>query len=226
MFRARTKNILLACLCFVPVMATLAQHGDSARLLKLQAPDSFCVEMRTSIGNMVIQVNRHWSPLAADRFYQLVTSGYFNDSRLFRSNRKYLQFGIGNDSAVNAFWDRHPIKDEPVIQKNSRGTISFAISGPNSRSASVFLNKIDNPKLDTIQGGMGFPPFGQIIQGDSLLALFENRYEDSVVFKHWDSMVNKGNAYTDSVLPGLDRVILIKVVECSSAFEKGAMKKD
>ena len=226
MFWIRTKNLVLACLFCVPVTATLAQHGDSARLLKLQAPDSFCVQMHTSIGNLLIRVNRPWSPLAADRFYQLVTSGYFNDSRFFRSNRKYLQFGIGNDSAVNAFWDRHPIKDEPVIQKNTRGAISFAISGPNSRSASVFLNKIDNPKLDTIQGGSGFPAFGEIIQGDSLLSLFENRYEDSVVFKHWDSMVNKGNAYTDTVLPGLDRITVITVVECSSAPEKGSIKKD
>ena len=203
-----------------------AQPKDTLHLLQLHAPDTFCVQMVTSKGSMIIRINRSWSPLGADRFYQLVTSHYYDNSRLFRSNRKYLQFGISNDSAVNVFWDRHAINDEQLIQKNTAGTISFAMGGPNSRSASVYFNKVDNPKLDTIQHGTGFPGFGTIIEGDSLLAVFENKYEDSVVFKEWDSMMVKGNAYTDRVLPRLDYIISMSLTECGPFYNKEAFRKD
>ena len=203
-----------------------AQPADTLHLLKLNAPQVFHVQMITSRGTMIVEVNKQLAPVAADRFYQLVISGYFNDSRLFRSNKKYLQFGIGQDSAVNVFWERHPINDEPVIQKNVAGTISFAMSGPNSRVASVYFNKVDNPKLDTIQHSTGFPVFGKIIQGDSLLAAFENKYEDSVVFKEWDSMMVKGNAYTDRVLPELDHILSMSIIERDPVYYKDPGKKD
>jgi len=219
------KKIFLVVVVLFTIQILIAQPLDTARLLKIKAPESFCVQMNTNKGIMIIEVNRQWAPLGTDRFYQLVTSKYFDDSRLFRSNKKYLQFGIANDSAVNSFWDRHPIKDEPVIQKNSAGTISFAMGGPDSRSASVYFNKMDNPKLDTIQHSTGFPAFGKIVQGDSLLSVFENKYEDSVVFKEWDSMMTKGNSYIDHALPGLDQIISISVIECP-AHDTDPMRKD
>lgn len=207
------KQLLLAGLSFFLIARIQAQPADTSQLLQLKAPMVYHVQMNTTVGQLTIEVNRQVAPLAADRFYQLVSSGFYNDSRLFRSNKKYLQFGIGNDSAVNAFWDRHPINDEPVIQKNVAGSISFATAGPNTRTTSVYFNKIDNPKLDTIQHGTAFPSFGKVVAGDSLLAVFENKYEDSVVFKHWDAMTTKGNAYTDRELPGLDKIINMRIVE-------------
>ena len=220
------KKLLLLSIPFFASLHLASQPSDTLQLLQLKAPDIYCVKVHTDIGDMVIEVNKEWASLAADRFYQLVSSGFFTDTRFFRSNKKYLQFGISSDSAVNAFWDRHPIKDEQVIRKNEAGTISFAMGGPNTRTTSVYFNKIDNPKLDTIQNSTGFPAFGKIIQGDSVLALFENKYEDSVVFKEWDSMMVKGNTYTDRVLPGLRRIIAMEIVACKLPDTKQSARKE
>ena len=208
---------LIAALVITHLLS--AQPSDTVNLLKLKAPDVFCVQVTTNIGSMIVEVNSAWGILAANRFYQLVVWGFYYDSRIFRSTVKYLQFGINSDSAINAFWNRHPIKDEPVIQKNSAGTISFAKGGPDSRTSSVYFNKIDNPKLDTLQKGFAFPAFGKIIQGMELLAKFENKYPDSVVFKHWDGMASKGNAYTDKVLPGLSYIISMDIVSCQPPYK-------
>jgi len=200
------KHLLSIAICFLCISTALAQPKDTSALLAMKAPANYFVQMNTSIGSFLLEVNKAWAPLAADRFYQLVSSGFYDDSRLFRSNIKYLQFGISKDSAVNAFWDRHPINDEPVIQKNTAGTISFATGGPNTRTTSVYFNKIDNPKLDTNRNGMAFPAFGKIVSGDSILKKVSNVYVDSVVFSHWDNINVKGNAYTDSVMPRLEKI--------------------
>ncbi|MGB4843513.1 MAG: peptidylprolyl isomerase [Ferruginibacter sp.] len=219
------KLFLLSILSF-KFLQGIAQPADTLQLLNLKAPDVYCVRVQTDIGDMTIEVNKAWAAIAADRFYQLVSSGFFTNTRFFRSNTKYLQFGIAADSAVNAFWDRHPIKDETVILKNTTGTISFAMAGPDTRTTSVYFNKTDNPKLDTIQNSTGFPAFGKLIAGDSLLALFENKYPDSVVFKEWDSMTVKGNKYTDHVLPGLRRIIRMEIVACKPTGTKSPARKE
>ena len=220
------KEILLLSILSVKFLQLIAQPADTLQLLKLKAPEVYCVQVHTDIGDMTVEVNKAWAGIAADRFYQLVSSGFFTDTRFFRSNKKYLQFGISGDSAVNAFWDRHPLKDEPVILKNTTGTISFAMGGPDTRTSSVYFNKTDNPKLDTIQNSTGFPAFGKLIAGDSLLALFENKYPDSVVFKEWDSMVVKRNAYTDRVLPGLRHLNSMEIVVCKSSGTRSPGRKD
>lgn len=220
------KKILMLSILSLKLLQLIAQPADTLQLLKLKAPDTYCVNVHTDIGDMTIEVNKAWAAIAADRFYQLVSSGFFTDTRFFRSNTKYLQFGISGDSAVNAFWDRHPVKDEAVNLKNTAGTISFAMAGPDTRTSSVYFNKTDNPKLDTIQNSSGFPAFGKLIAGDSLLALFENKYADSVVFKEWDSMTVKGNAYTDRVLPGLRHIISMEIIACKPTGTKSAGRKD
>ncbi len=205
------KRFFLVAAIFIIDQSGFAQPKDSTKLLRQTSPAIYQVDMQTTLGEMVIEVYKSWSPLAADRFYQLVKSGFYNNSRLFRSNQKYLQFGVANDSAINAFWDRHTIKDEPVLQKNVAGTISFAMGGPDTRTASVYFNKIDNPKLDTIHAAKGFPPFGKIINGFDIIGKFENKYPDSVVFKHMDIIANKGNQYADSIMPGLASIISMKI---------------
>jgi len=220
------KKIRLLSILLAAMLQARAQPADTLGLLNLKAPAVYCVKVQTDIGAMTIEVNKAWAPIAADRFYQLVRSGFFDDTRFFRSNTKYLQFGIGADSAVNAFWDRYPLKDEPVNLKNTAGTISFAMGGPNTRTSSVYFNKIDNPKLDTIQNSTGFPGFGKLIAGESVLALFENKYPDSVVFKQWDAMVAKGNAYTDVVLPGLRRILKMEIVMCNPTGTTSPARKE
>jgi peptidyl-prolyl cis-trans isomerase A (cyclophilin A) len=207
----RTLSIFLVA--FLISISGNSQPKDTMSLLQMNAPEYYKARLQTSAGVIEIEVQKKWAPLAAKRFYQLVKSGFYNNSRMFRSNKKYLQFGIADDSAVNAFWDRRPFADEPVLLKNDSANISFATAGPNTRTTSVYFNKVNNPKLDTIRNGMAFPAFGKITMGFEVLAHVENIYVDSIVFAHWDSMTVKGNSFTDSVLPGLVILESIKIIE-------------
>merc|ERR1719478_993344 len=56
--------------------------------------------------------------------------------------------------------DRH-MKDDPVHESNIRGRLSFAAAGRDSRTTQVFINFVDNSKLDR----MGFAPFGEVVRG-------------------------------------------------------------
>ena len=109
-------------------------------------------------------MHRDWAPIGADRFYNLVKNGFFDDVRFFRVISNFMvQFGINGSPTVSAIW-RNPavqLKDDPVKQSNKRGYITFATGGPNTRTTQVFINFKDNAFLD----GQGFSPFGEVSQG-------------------------------------------------------------
>ena len=116
----------------------------------------------TSKGAFVVQVTRAWAPQGADRFYNLVKSGFYDNVRFFRVISGFMvQFGISGDPAVMAGWRNAPINDDKVVQSNKRGFITFAMAGPNTRTSQVFINFADNARLD----GSGFAPFGQVVSG-------------------------------------------------------------
>src|SRR6266446_10821423 len=118
-----------------------------------QAPDSFRARFSTTTGNFVILVHRAWAPRGADRFYNLVRSGYFDGVRFFRVIPGFMaQFGIHGDPHVAAAWRDAMIPDDPVRQHNARGTVSFATAGPGTRTTQLFINYGDNNRLD----GVGF----------------------------------------------------------------------
>jgi len=130
--------------------------------LTATAPDVFQARFETSKGDFVIEVHRDWSPNGADRFYNLVANGFYDDVRFFRVIDGFMaQFGIHGDSAVAAVWREARIPDDEVLQSNTRGFISYAMGGPNTRTTQVFINFGDNSRLDE----MGFPPFGQVVEG-------------------------------------------------------------
>jgi len=121
-----------------------------------QAPAAYKVKFDTSKGPFVIEVHRDWAPLGADRFYNLVKNGFFNNARFFRVISGFMvQFGINADPRLSAVWRDANINDDPVKQSNTRGMITFATRGPNTRTTQVFINYADNNRLD-----MGFAPFG------------------------------------------------------------------
>ena len=126
-----------------------------------QAPETYKVNLDTSKGPVVIEVTRAWAPRAADRFYNLVNSGFYDGNRFFRVVSFVVQFGINGDPAVSRLWSNLPIPDEPVKQKNRRGMVTFAALGKDSRRTQVFINVKDNLSLDK----QGFPPFGRVISG-------------------------------------------------------------
>src|SRR5205085_540678 len=113
-------------------------------------------------GDILIEVRRDLSPHGADRFYNLVRAGFFDDSRFFRVRAGFIaQFGIPGDPAIAAVWRDQTIPDDPVRESNTRGTISYAMTGPNARTTQLFINLGDNSRLDKD----GFAPIGKVIEG-------------------------------------------------------------
>jgi len=125
----------------------------------LRAPERFAVELDTTKGPVVIDVTRAWAPRGADRFYTLVQLGYFRQVAFFRVVEGFMaQLGIHGDPAVNQLWEHRRIPDDRPTQHNTRGMVSFATSGPDSRVNQFFINFGDNSRLDP----MGFAPFGRV----------------------------------------------------------------
>lgn len=175
-----------------------------------KAPDQYEVLLETSQGNVVIEVTREWAPLGADRFYNLVQMGYFTDIAFFRAIKGFMvQFGIHGEPKVAAMWRNARIKDDAVTQSNLRGMITFATSGPNSRTTQLFINVNDNANLDA----MGFSPFGKVSEtkGGGIQVI------DSLFMEYGEGaprgrgpnqglIQQKGNAYLKESFPKLDYI--------------------
>lgn len=176
-----------------------------------QAPATYKVKLNTTKGDIVIQVNRDWSPNGADRFYNLVKIGYFKDVVFFRAVPNFMvQFGIHGDPAVNAKWKEANIKDDAGKEgvSNDVGYLTFAKTGrPNSRSTQFFINIGNNGRLDS----MGFTPIGKVVEGmDNFMKLNteygENKPADQPGFQ------SKGNAYILGEYPNLDMIKSAQIV--------------
>jgi len=127
-------------------------------------PEIFTAHFLTDISDtpITIQVNRSLAPLGADRFYDLIQDGFYNQSALFRVVPDFvLQFGISGNSSMNEKWLDSVIKDDPVLGSNTKGTISYATDGPDTRTSQVFINYANNSRLDKL----GFAPFGEVVSG-------------------------------------------------------------
>ena len=170
------------------------------------APASYKVKFDTSKGVFVVQVTRAWAPQGADRFYNLVKSGFYDNVRFFRVISGFMvQFGINGDPAVMAKWRGAPIKDDPVTQSNRRGTITFATAGPNTRTSQVFINFVDNSNLDR----MGFAPFGRVVSGMDVVDKLNAEYGEGAPRGRGPDqgrMQMEGNAYLAKDFPRLDYI--------------------
>ena len=185
-----------------------------ATLLKLKCPDTARVEFITTKGNFTVEVYRKWSPLGADQFYQLVRSGYYNNTIIFRVVKDYLvQFGVNQDKPKNLFWQGKNIKDEPLVGSNTEGTLCFSRGAPNTRKTSIFINLRDNLTYDTmtVAGVTGFVPFARIVSGMNVAKNFFSEYGNETL-KSADTIYFKGNAWMLKKYPGLDLIQEAKVV--------------
>jgi peptidyl-prolyl cis-trans isomerase A (cyclophilin A) len=153
--------IVLAPACSTQRSASSALMDPASPAVNETAPETYRVLFSTNKGDFTIQVNRDWAPRGADRFYNLVKNGFYDDVRFFRVIREPSPFGISGDPAVSAKWANANLEDDPVKQSNTRGRISFATAGPNTRTTQVFINYGDNSRLDA----RGFSPFGEVISG-------------------------------------------------------------
>jgi peptidyl-prolyl cis-trans isomerase A (cyclophilin A) len=170
------------------------------------APASYKVKFDTSKGPFVVQVTRAWAPQGADRFYNLVKSGFFDNVRFFRVVSGFMvQFGINGDPAVMAKWRESPINDDRVTQSNKRGYITFATAGPNTRTTQVFINFADNSNLDS----MGFAPFGQVVSGMNVVDTLNAEYGEGAPRGRGPDqgrLQREGNAYLAKEYPRMDFV--------------------
>jgi peptidyl-prolyl cis-trans isomerase A (cyclophilin A) len=131
-------------------------------LLTAKAPATFQVKFTTTKGDFTISVTRAWAPLGADRFYNLVRHHFYDNTTFFRALKGFVvQWGISAYPPVTAAWEHAPIQDDPVVQSNGKGYVTYAMGGPNTRTTQLFINLVDNKRLD----GMGFPAFGQVTEG-------------------------------------------------------------
>ena len=170
------------------------------------APDSFRVALSTSKGDVVVAVYKAWSPHGADRFYQLVSAGFFDDQRFFRVIPQYIaQFGASADPKENDRWDDAKIPDDPRTQSNTRGTLSFAAEAPNTRSHQLFFNLKDNPKLDP----QNFIPIGRVVDGMAVLDALYDDYGDTPKYR---LVATLGNEYLHRMFPRMDYIKTARVV--------------
>lgn len=170
------------------------------------APDIFQAKFDTSKGEFIVEVTRAWAPNGADRFYNLVKNGFFDNSRFFRVVKGFMvQFGINGDPKISRVWGAANIKDDPVKKSNLRGFITFATAGPNTRTTQMFINFNDsNSQLDS----QGFAPFGKVTKGMNVVDSIFDGYGDmpSQGGKGPDpSRIQvEGNAYVEKGFPKLD----------------------
>lgn len=179
---------------------------EGARTAAAVGPVEVVVE--TSQGEFVIAVHREWAPLGAERFLTLVESGYYDDARFHRVVPDFIvQWGLAGDPALTAEWMNAHIPDDPVVASNTRGRIAFAFTDPGTRATQVYINLVDNVRLDST----GFSPFGEVVRGMEVVdALYSGYGENSGGgLRRGDQsrIVAEGNLYLDREYPLLDHLI-------------------
>jgi cyclophilin family peptidyl-prolyl cis-trans isomerase len=141
------------------------------------APETFSVVLDTTRGPIVIECVRAWAPHGADRFYELVSAGYFDDSAFFRViTGKWAQFGINGNPAVATAWRARTIPDDPFRESNVRGTVAFAYAVPNGRTTQIFINLADNRATHDKEP---FVPFGRVTQGMDVVDALYSAYGEA-----------------------------------------------
>jgi cyclophilin family peptidyl-prolyl cis-trans isomerase len=198
--------LIPALICGGLAAAAFAQGLADPAALTEKAPATYKARFDTSKGAFVLQVHRDWAPNGADRFYNLVKHGFYNDVRFFRVISGFMvQFGINGDPKLSAQWRNARITDDPVKMSNKRGLITFATAGPNTRTTQVFINFADNGGLDS----QGFAPFGQVVSGMNVVDALHGGYGEGAPSGRGPDQGRiqaEGNAYLKKNFPKLDYV--------------------
>jgi peptidyl-prolyl cis-trans isomerase A (cyclophilin A) len=171
--------------------------------LTAKAPEKFKARFDTTKGTFVIEVQREWSPNGADRFYNLVKNGYYDGVKFFRVVPGFVvQWGIHGDPSIATTWLKATIPDDVVKESNKRGFVTYAKSNaPNSRSVQLFINLVDNARLD----GMGFAPFGKVAEGMDVVEKLYGGYAEGLT-KLQGRIAEEGNAFLEKNYPELDGI--------------------
>ncbi|HEY6754587.1 MAG TPA: peptidylprolyl isomerase [Pseudolabrys sp.] len=190
---------------FAPPALAQSQLSNPASLRE-QAPPTYKVRFDTSKGVFVVEVTRAWAPRGADRFYNLVKGGFYDNVRFFRVISGFMvQFGINGDPAIMANWRTAQIQDDPVTQSNTRGMLTFAMAGANTRTSQVFINFADNARLDQ----SGFAPFGKVVSGMNVVDSLNAEYGEGAPRGRGPDqsrLQSEGNAYLMKEYPRMDYI--------------------
>ena len=205
----RLQSMIGGIACAALVGVVVSGQVDLKKTAKLTspaaltetAPATFKANLETSKGMIVIEVHRDWAPLGADRFYNLVKNGFYDDVRFFRVIPNFMaQFGMNGNPAVTKAWAKSQMKDDPVKQGNKRGFVTYGkTSLPNSRTTQLFINFKDNSSLDP----QGFAAFGEVVSGMDAVDKIYSGYGDVV---DQSLITDQGNAYLQKQFPKLDYI--------------------
>lgn len=175
--------------------------------------EDYAVRFETTQGSLLLRVHPSWAPRGAERFRELVEAGFFTEIAFFRVLAGFVaQFGISGLPETSAVWRERTIADDPPIASNTRGTVSFAMAGPDTRTTQLFINYGDNSRLD----GMGFAPFAEVVEGmENIDGLYSGYGEGAPQGRGPDQsqIQRKGNEYLRAEFPELDYIVSASVVE-------------
>jgi len=210
--RKRHPVRFAAAVLVVAAAAAQSKLSDPSQLTET-APDVYRARFETSKGAFLIEVNRAWAPLGADRFYNLVKNGFYDGTRFFRVRPGFVvQWGLNGDPAVQSVWRRANLQDDPRVKSNTRGFVSFAKESlPNTRSTQIFINYADNDYLDA----EGFVPFGQVVSGLQIAERFFAPPRDKEPDQR--RILSQGNEYLQKEYPQLDFVKKATIVPAPAA---------
>ncbi len=205
--RSFSSVVLAAALAVTALSAQGKQALKNPAALNETAPATFNVKFDTSAGAFVVKVHRDWAPRGADRFYNLVKNGFYDDCRFFRVISGFMvQFGINGDPDVMNAWRGAMIKPDPVKETNRRGTITYAMGGsPDTRTTQVFINFGDNSSLDK----QGFAPFGEVTSGMNVVDKIYSGYGEGAPSgkgPEQGKIQMEGNKYLTKSFPKLDYI--------------------
>lgn len=165
------------------------------------------------VGEFTIQTHPDWAPIGAERFEALVSDNFYDGARIFRVLDNFVaQWGICEDPLKQAEWDAQPLEDDPVIVSNKRGTITFATAGPGTRTTQVFVNTVNNKRLNK----MGFSCFGEVIDGMDVVDQFYSGYGEGAPKgsgPNQSKMEEYGGEYVDKEFPLLSYFTQVEFVD-------------
>jgi len=178
----------------------------------------YLVDVETSKGKVVLEIHPEWAPLGARRFRELVQCEFYDECRFFRSVPGFVvQTGMNGDPLVNGQWKNKKFKDDPVLQSNKRGYVTFATSGTDSRTTQFFVNVEHNKQLDK----MGFAPIGIVVEGMDVVEKLEKKYGEE---PDQGLITTKGNDYLKANFPDLDYIVSARLRTAADSDEDATVE--
>jgi peptidyl-prolyl cis-trans isomerase A (cyclophilin A) len=206
--RLMKSPVLILCALAALTAVSCSKPKPKVAPLNEVAPPVFRVNVDTTRGPVIIEVTRANAPLGADRFYSLVKSKFFDGARFFRVVPGFIvQFGMNADPKVHAAWDA-PIKDDPMVASNTRGTVTFAAAGPDTRTSQLFINLGENQRLDNRPEH--FAPIGKVVSG---MDYVDRIYAGDGEKPQQNRIESEGNAYLEKDFPHLDYIRTARLAE-------------